>query len=279
MHATRVTGERIYYEVFGARARGPWVVLVQGLGLSGRFWFDLPTRLANDGYRVIVLDNRGVGRSSRPRGPYKMLDMADDVIEAMDAAGANSAYVVGISLGGMIAQHVALRHPARVDGLVLLATTCGVPHGSLPPLRMLASLLAVGVTARKSPGAALSRILLPKSHLSRAREILSDWPAALALEPTGPLTFLAQFAAAAAHSTGFRLGEIRCPTAVVTGDADILIPPKNSHVLAARIKGAHLEVLPNVGHGVPLLDEAVVHRALERVGARAQPFTPFVAVR
>ena len=266
MHATSPKGERIYYETHGAR--GPWVVLIQGLGLSGRFWFDLPNRLANDGYRVLVLDNRGVGRSSRPRGPYRMPDMADDVVEVMDAAGADSAYVVGISLGGMIAQHVALRHPARVEGLVLMATTCGIPLGRLPPLRMLASLLAVGVAARKSPGAALSRILLPKSHLSRAKEILHLWPAALALEPTDPLTFLAQFAAAAAHSTGFRLDQIRCPTAIVTGDSDILIPPRNSHVLAKRIKGAHLEVLPNVGHGVPLLDEAVVHRALERIGAR-----------
>jgi pimeloyl-ACP methyl ester carboxylesterase len=130
-----LAGARIHYEVHESHAGpgAPAVVLIQGLGLSSRFWFDLPDRLRPK-WRVVLLDNRGVGRSDRPRGPYRMAAMADDVAAVLNAAGVQRACIVGISLGGMIAQHVALRHPARVAGLVLLATTAGFPHARLPPI-------------------------------------------------------------------------------------------------------------------------------------------------
>ena len=135
-------GTRIYYDVLGAD--GPHVVLIQGLGLSSTFWFDLPRRLTVEGAspcRVVVVDNRGVGRSDRPWGPYRMGQLADDVAAVLDAAGVARAFVVGISLGGMIAQHVALRHPGRVAGLGLLATTPGLPYGVIPPAATLWALL------------------------------------------------------------------------------------------------------------------------------------------
>lgn len=267
MFVTTKDGTRIHYETFGAS--GPWVVLIQGLGLSSRFWFDLPERLVNDSptCRVVILDNRGVGRTDRPGGVYKMADMADDVAAVLDDVGADRAYVVGISMGGMIAQHVALRHPKRVEGLVLLATMPGFPHARLPSPRTLATLLSIPLTARRSAGVALSRILLPKKHQHRARELMWRWPAALAAEPTHPRAFFAQLGAVLRHSTGFRLHGIRCPTVVVTGEDDILVPPKNSHFLAKKIPRATLEVLPDVAHGVPLADERVVHRALAKLWA------------
>ena len=263
--ATGHRGARVFYDVHGDR--GPHVVLIQGLGLSSTFWFDLPRRLAEhpeDGFRVVVLDNRGVGRSDKPRGPYRMAHMADDVSAVLDHAGIDGAYVVGISMGGMIAQHVALRHAARVRGLVLLATTCGLPHGHLPGPRTLATLLSLPFV-RRGPTGGLPHLLLPRRHVPRAAELLADWPAAMRREPVPPSAFFAQFAAVLAHSTGARLGEIRCPTVVVTGTEDILVPPRNAEVLAKRIRGAMLEVLPDVGHGIPILDEAVVHRALSRL--------------
>jgi 3-oxoadipate enol-lactonase len=264
-YATRLDGTKIFYDVSGTS--GPEVVLIQGLGLSSRFWFDLPERLRADGYRVLVLDNHGVGRSEAPAGrlAYKMAEMADDVAHVMDAAGFAAAYVVGISMGGMIAQHVALRHAVRVRGLALLATTCGLPHGHLPALRELPRLVAIGVSQQRDPIGALARILVPKRHQPRARELLAGWPEVIKREGVRPRAFLGQLASVATHSTGFRLREIRCPVVVVTGDEDVLVPAKNAHVLVRRLRNAHLEVIPDCGHGIPILDENVVHRALKRM--------------
>jgi len=258
---------RIYFDVLGAE--GPHVVLLQGLALSSTFWFDLPRRLTVEGERpcrVVVVDNRGVGRSDRPWGPYRMGQLADDVAAVLDAAGAARAFVVGISLGGMIAQHVALRHPARVSGLGLLATTPGLPYGALPGPTTLWALLRLPVA--RDPKA-VARILLSAKHMPQARRLLSRWPAAMKSEPVMPRVFFAQFAAAAGHSTGYWLGDIRCPTVVVAGAEDHVIPPENARVLARRIPGAMLEILPDVGHGIPAVDDQVLVRTVARLREQA----------
>jgi pimeloyl-ACP methyl ester carboxylesterase len=260
-YAVGHAGARIYYEITGAR--GPNVVLIQGLGLSSRFWFEMP-RILSAEHRVITLDNRGTGKSARPRGPYRMAHMADDVAAVLDAAGADRAYVVGISMGGMIAQEVALRHGPRVEGLVLLATWAGVPHVHLPGPRTLATLLVLPLLGRRA-GPALSKLLLPRGHRRRARELLSGWPAALAAEPPDVGAFFAQFAAAAIHSTGFRLNRIGCPTVVVSGEEDAIMRKENGAILARRIPNASHEILPGVAHGIPITDEAAIGRALERL--------------
>jgi 3-oxoadipate enol-lactonase len=260
-YAAGHAGARIYYETTGER--GPNVVLIQGLGLSSRFWFDMPRLLADD-HRVIALDNRGTGRSDRPWGPYRMAHMADDVAGVLDAAGADSAYVVGISMGGMIAQEVALRHASRVRGLVLLATWAGLPHVHLPAPRTLATLLALPLLGKRA-GPALSKLLLPRARRPAARELLGRWPAALAAEPPAPLAFFAQFAAAATHSTGFRLKRISCPTVIVSGEEDAIMRKENGDILARRIPNASHEILPGVAHGIPIVDEAAIGRALARL--------------
>jgi 3-oxoadipate enol-lactonase len=274
--ATGPGGVRIHYEVHaepGAGAAGPAVVLVQGLGLSSRFWFDMPARLAGGPKprRVVVLDNRGVGRSDKPRGPYRMATLADDVAAVIEAAGVERAIVVGISLGGMIAQHVALRHPDKVAGLVLLATTAGLPYARPPTMRALATLLGLPIAGRfrtaPQVGRALARMLLSAKDVPRARELLSEWPAAMRAEPMRPRSYFAQLAAVATHSTGFRLRRLACPTVVVTGDEDILIPPKNSRMLAKLVPGAHLEVVRECGHAIPASDPGCVERALVKLSA------------
>ncbi|MGD0676922.1 MAG: alpha/beta hydrolase [Polyangiaceae bacterium] len=268
-HATARDGARIHYEIHGEC--GPTVVLIQGLGLSSRFWFDLPDRLATgpEAWRVVTFDNRGVGRSDRPRGFYGMPAMADDVAAVLDAAGARLAYVVGISLGGMIAQHVALRHPDRVAGLVLLATTPGLPHARLPYARALATLLTLPLGGRLRPRTELAksfaRLVLSKRDAGRASELLARWPAALRDEPTSVAVYAVQLAAALGHSTGFRLGRLACPTVVMTGDDDALMPIQNSQLLARLVPGAHLEVIQGCGHVIHASDPECIRRALHRL--------------
>jgi pimeloyl-ACP methyl ester carboxylesterase len=264
-YAVGPRGTRIWYRVVGDR--GDDVVLVQGLGLSSRFWFDQPELLAEDPERprrVLVLDNRGTGRSDKPRPPYRMAEMADDVVAAMDAARMRRAFVVGISMGGMIAQHVALRHRKRVDGLVLLATTPGLPHGRPPRVRDLATLLSMPIVVPRRGAAALASILLPAAEMANARELMQKWPAALREDVMTPMAFLGQVAAILAHSTGFRLKNVDVPAVVVGAEEDILVPVANSRTLASLLPDAHLELL-RAGHGIPLTHRDVVHRALCRL--------------
>ncbi len=267
--ATGARGARIYYETRGTA--GPPAILIQGLGLSSRFWFDLPDRLAagrdsGDPWRVLTPDHRGVGRSDRPLGPYFMRTMADDIAGVLDHAGLDRAFVVGISLGGMVAQHVAIRHPSRVAGLVLLATTAGFPHVRLPRLSALAYFLGLPLTGKlkRDPiDPVFARLLLSRRDVPRASELLSGWPAALKTEPTSLRVFAAHFAAVLGHSAGAALRQIACPTVIACGDDDALLPAQNSRVLARLIPGAHLEIVPG-GHILPANDPECVRRALDR---------------
>src|SRR5258708_37403790 len=165
-------GARIHYEVRGSSPQT--AVLLHGLGLSSRFWFDQPERLStgSDPWRVITINTRGVGRSDKPLGPqaYTMAAMADDVAAVLDHARVDRAHVVGLSLGGTIAQHVALRHDRRVDGLVLPRTSAGFPHMSLPKAKALASFLALpfdGSLRRTEVSRTFARLLLGRHDVSR----------------------------------------------------------------------------------------------------------------
>ncbi len=268
-------GARIHYETRGDTrdTDRPTAVLIQGLGLSSRFWFDVPDRLASgpDRWNVLLPDHRGVGRSDRPLGSYLMHTMADDVAGVLDHAGVDRAYVVGISLGGMVAQHVAIRHPSRVAGLVLLATTAGFPHVRLPSPLSLARFLALplnGEFRRTHVSPSFARLLLSRKDVPRANELLAGWPSALQTEPTSLAVFIAHFGAILGHAAGSGLQRIACPTVIVTGDDDALLPQENSRVLARLIPGAYLEVVPG-GHIITANDPECVARALARARTMA----------
>jgi 3-oxoadipate enol-lactonase len=260
-------GAKIHYDTHGAE--GPAVVLLQGLGLSSRFWFDVPESLASDpGWprRVITIDNRGTGRSSRPRPPWTMSTMADDVAAVLDHANVEDALVVGISMGGMMAQHVALRHRRRVRGLLLLATTAGFLAGALPDLGSMYRLLSLPFGGRRA-SRNLARLLLPESKWGRAREIFSQWPTAMKDDPTPPATFAAHLFAASTHFVVPRLAQIDCPVLVVAGADDALVPKRNAEALVRRLPRAELELLPDTGHAVFAEDRDLVRRLVSRLEA------------
>ncbi len=260
-YALGPSGHRTHYRSVGSPGR-PALVLIQGIGLDGRFWMQVPERLADDPerpWRVLVPDNRGVGRSDMPTRPWTMADMADDLAVMLDAEGIGQAVIVGISMGGMIAQQFALRHPRRVRGLVLMATWPGLPLARLPAPDMIRALLTPTLTGKRSVDA-LGALLLPPPLVAQAHTLLADWLELMRVQAPSRSAFLGQLGALASHSTGHRLGRIRVPTRVVTGDADRLVPPVNSERLAARIPDAQLEILPGVAHAIPLLDRDVVRR-------------------
>lgn len=269
-YATGPGDHRVHFREYGSPSN-PTLVLIQGLMLDGRFWFDIPEQLANDPeqpWRVLVPDNRGVGRSDLPQRPWTMGEMADDVAAMLEAAGVEQAIVAGISMGGMIAQHVALRHPARVAGLVLMATTAGLPYGTLPEFDMIRNLIGSALIRRRDLEA-LARLVLPERELPNAWQYLEGWVRLMREQPPRRRTFLGQLGAIATHSTGHRLARITAPVRVVAGDEDRLVPARNSELLVARLPNAELELLPGVAHGISFLDRDAIRRNAGLLRARA----------
>jgi 3-oxoadipate enol-lactonase len=250
---------RIHYRSFGNS--DSVVVLVQGLGLSSRFWFSLPEELASDPLRprrVLTLDNRGVGQSDTPNRPWSMKTMANDVLCVMDAAGVKRAAIVGISMGGMIAQHVAIQSPSRITGLVLLATLPGWPHARPASLSTVYKLTTLPF--RKKQGfSTLAELLLP---CGASLDLLKDWPAALRDEPARPKGFVRQLGAVCTHITPLALRKIHCPTVVIAGDEDKVVPLRNAKSLAKQIPGARLEIIRACAHAIPVIDREVISRCL-----------------
>jgi len=191
--------------------------------------------------------------------------MADDVAAVLAAAEVEGpAIIAGISMGGMIAQHVALRHPDRVKALLLLATSPGFFFGRLPHARALRLLLSMPFGGKEA-SRNLAKLLLPESKWDRAKDIFKDWPRAMKDDPTSTRTFAAHLFAAGANVAGFQLSKIRVPTLIVAGAADTLIPLANAKALARRVPGAELEVLEDTGHAVFAEDRDLVRRMVARL--------------
>jgi pimeloyl-ACP methyl ester carboxylesterase len=240
-------GVKIAYETHGLRGGTP-IVLLMGLGLPGMIWHDLVDDLVEDDFFVVIPDNRGTGHSDAPLPPYSMAVMADDVAMVLDAAGVDDAIVAGVSFGGMLTQHVALKHPERVCGLVLAATTCGVPTGVFPRVEAIWLLLKMVFASTTVTFEEAQKLFShPDSH-HRVRALFSHWEEVLEELPTPPWAILGQLLAAAVHNTGGSLSQIKVPTRVVTGADDFLIRPRNSEILAELIPNATLSVVPRAGH-------------------------------
>ncbi|HEX5780655.1 MAG TPA: alpha/beta fold hydrolase [Solirubrobacteraceae bacterium] len=219
---------------------GPAVLLIMGLGMNATGWWRTVPTLVDAGLRVIAFDNRGVGRSDRPPGPYTVAQMADDAVSVLDSAGVDAAHVYGISLGGMIAQEVALRHPDRVRALVLGATTAGGDN-LIPASEDVNAFvrLRAQMTAEHAVWASVPINYARRTRLEAGDRIAEDIAQRLRF-PVEAEYYSAQLAAAHGHDAA--VADIRAPTLVVHGDEDVLIPPANGERLAELIPGAELSM-------------------------------------
>lgn len=238
---------RLSYETLG-REGAPPVLLVMGMSFSARAWGPMPERLAGE-RRVLVFDNRGVGASTAPRGRFRMADLADDAAAVLHASGVGAAHVFGVSMGGMVALELALRHPARVRSLVLGATLAAWKGSRKATPLLLAELLLGGILSRHGCHALVGRALASRETLRRDPKAFRAWIATVGRP--GARVLARQVAAVAHHDARPRLGEIRVPALVLTGDEDRLVPPENARALAEGIPGARLVVFPRAGHVFP----------------------------
>jgi len=243
-HAVATDGARIYYEVHGD---GEPIVLIMGLGSNIYGWARTIPWLVDQGrWQVVALDNRGVGRSDVPEGGYTIEQMADDVAAVLDAAGVDSAHVVGASLGGMVAQRFAVRHRERVRSLVLLCTSPGGPNAERASEEVLSSLVSRADDPANAYRANAWFLYSERTRTEHPDRIEEDIGNRLKI-PTTPQGYLGQFMAAVSHDVWDELPTISAPTLVVHGCHDLLIPPGNGRRIADRIPGAtYVEV--QAGH-------------------------------
>ena len=271
MPTAHIGTERLYYELSG---EGPALVLIRGLTRSMRYWGPLLEHLQGD-FRILMYDHRGIGRSPIAHRGFLMADLARDLAGLMAHVGMERANIFGLSLGGMVAQHLALDHPERVEKLILGSTYAGGKGSVFPSVRVLA---ALAVAARLPPrlGVKLMGPRLMSPAFSRAHPgVIQSWAEVMEGEPTDPQVAFRQALSGALHDVSARLGDITAPTLVLTGDADRLIDARNSEAIARAIPGAKLQVLPGAGHEItaecaPQVAAAIKGFLLADPGADAQ---------
>ena len=245
MPEVKVNDIQLYYEMHG---QGEPLVLIMGLGASTRGW-DMQIPTFSREFQVVAFDNRGSGRSDKPDSSYSIRLFADDTAGLMDALGIASAHVYGQSMGGLIAQEVALSYPQRVRTLVLGSTSCGGQQAvpALPEnLSLMASLNTLSLEEAAEKGLPL---MYSSEFIARKRQELIARALAEGEFRPPPDAFARQVQAAVSHKTYDRLPQIRCPTLVISGSDDKIVPAENSRILAERIPGAELVLLPRAGHG------------------------------
>jgi pimeloyl-ACP methyl ester carboxylesterase len=235
------TEPRIAWE---RRGSGAPLVLIHGLGYARWGWEPVADPLA-ERFEVLLLDNRGVGESDAPPGPYTAAELAEDVVRVLDEAEVERAHVVGTSLGGMVAQELALAHPGRVDRLVFACTTPGGELAFPIPAGTLALIAAAGTL---EPAVALRRFV-ENALAPGAPEELVERILAHRLSNPQPLpAWQAQAAAGTTFAAGERVRGIAAPTLILHGTEDAVVDVRNADVLAGLIPGSRSELFPGCGH-------------------------------
>jgi len=245
MPRVKVSDIEMYYECVG---EGVPVVLVTGYG-ADLFAWALQAPELSQSYRVYMIDNRGVGSTDKPDGPYTIKMMANDLAGLFKAADIEKAHLVGHSMGGMISQQFALDHPELLRSLTLASTTCRVPRGA-----DLMLLLWTDILEKLGNEAFVNNVIawcftfdyVEKQYdaLMMMRQMMLNH---LDDQPLLPGPFRSQCAAATSFDLADRIGNIKVPTMVLVGKEDILTPPKFSEEIANRIPGAFLNIIEG-GH-------------------------------
>lgn len=259
-------GVRLYYETHGT---GAPLLLIAGLGVGSWIWYkQIPAFSPH--FQTIVFDNRGIGASESGEAPFTMRTLAEDAAALLGALGIKRAHILGASMGGFIAQELALMYPALVERLVLVCTSFGGPnHVPASPEIVHAFLSPEGLNTEERVRAGLSIAFTPR-FLAEHPDEVEDLVRRRLAHPVSESTFLAQIHAVMAFDVEDRISALQAPTLVITGDADILIPPENSRNLAARIPNARLHVIEGAGHAVFIEQADAFNRAvLEFLGATA----------
>ena len=263
---------RVAYEVHGKR--GSPVLFIMGLGMRGLIWSRQVDALRTH-FLCCTYDHLGVGHSDPAPRSVTTRSMADDAIRVIDDLGWNRVHIVGVSLGGMIAQELALRHESRCRSLALIATHGGGPLAGFPTLEGVRHFLGAVARRGEARARALEHLLYPghfRESLDPEQRRLST---ASRMENLPPLrTVLKQIRAARRHRAESRLSELALPTLLVRPGMDILIRPSQMDRLARRLRHAQVLRFDDSGHGVLFQKASELNSALRTHFERADAATP-----
>jgi pimeloyl-ACP methyl ester carboxylesterase len=251
----------INYETYG---EGEPLLLIMGFGMPGAAW--LPSLPFLTGFKCIYFDNRGTGLTDKPDGPYTIEDMADDAANLLNALKIARAKVFGVSMGGMIAQELTLRHPDKVIKVVLGCTMPGGPNAKMAAPEVVERLMTANKIMGTEPERGLE-LLMPALHppkfIAAHPEIKELMLAGMKMmPPTPPETADRALAGIAQFNAFDRLGHIKCPVMIVHGDQDVLIPPGNAQLIKSRIPHAEMYVIPGAGHAFQSVDMTGIHQRI-----------------
>jgi pimeloyl-ACP methyl ester carboxylesterase len=234
----------IYYEIHGS---GPPLVLIMGLRRNAEWWYRQIPELSKH-FTLIAFDNRGAGRSDKPEMDYSIRLFADDTAELMNFLGIPKAHILGISMGGYIAQELAINHPDKINGLILGCTSCGGSRAvSMSEERMEKFAANKGLTPeqilRKDMDLYFSDRFV-REHSERIEEFVN-----ISFRYYQPAdAFFRQLNACLNHDTADRVSKVSSPTLIITGDDDHLVPSENSRILKELMPEADLELFPGCRH-------------------------------
>ena len=227
---------------------GPPLLMISGFTAQASGWSEPFTRWLQETFSTIRYSHRGTGTSDRLDGKITLRDLADDAAGILMALGVDKAHVLGVSMGGMIAQELVLNHPQQVLGLVLGCTACGGEHRVAAEPEVMDLLTPQpGLSREEQQRRSWPAITTPE-FLESHRDVLEERLRRSLVNPTPIETAMRQMAAVQAFDTFDRLPQIKAPTLVLHGDSDVLVPVGNAHVLKDRISGAELRVFPGAGH-------------------------------
>ena len=247
----RANGQELYFEVHG---EGPPLVLIMGIGYDATLWTLAQVPALSQTFQVVIFDNRDAGRSSSAAGPYTIADMADDVASLMDALDITRAHLLGLSMGGMIAQEFALRHPGRLHRLVLSGCGAAPARVAFDPIRTWNWVKATDKSgdvfaAQQFTWLFSTAFLRDHTAVQQIIRMLASNP-----NPIGPEAYDRQAQAYLRYDAVDRLAEVRSPTLVIVGEQDLLTPPWICREVADRIPGSRFEIIRGDGssHVVPI---------------------------
>jgi pimeloyl-ACP methyl ester carboxylesterase len=258
MPKVKVDDIQVYYEVKG---EGYPLVMIIGFGVNLDFWVPHMIEELSKNFKVVTFDNRGTGRTDVSDKEYSIRLFADDTVGLMNALGISQANILGWSLGGAIAQELALSHPEKVKKLVLYSTTCGGAKSvrNREADAMIMRLLTGGMSVEEASARAL-RFNFTSDFIDSNPEFVELLIQRTLKAPTSGEVLLRQRTAIMNEPGRFdRLSGIKAPTLVLSGERDVLCPPENGSILAEAIPNAKLVFFEKSGHALLEDMEEVIH--------------------
>jgi len=245
----------MYYEIHG---EGFPYVMIMAMAGDVNWWTPEIIEASSKNNKVIIFDNRGTGKTDEPAMDYSMKLFADDTVGLMDALNIEKAHILGVCMGGLIAQEIALTYPDRVEKLILGCTHCGGSKQIPPSSKFLRKMMSPKMM---TPDDFLS-LSFTKNFINENPDFIESYRQRMLKTPISLDSYNRQKQAIMGFSSGMRLRKIKAPTLILHGKEDVINPPGNAEILAKRIPRAKLIMLDNVAHFLFQPNPEIVHNAI-----------------